>query len=212
MIGFSRLGQLWKRTLTQTGLTAYRQWPLSAFVPMIREGSGIILTTREINAIRSAVLDKAPCNFLVFGLGNDSPLWHLTNLSGKTVFVEDNPEWRERVVSQHPELDVAMTSYSTRRSEWEEYLDATDTLRMNLPEDISTVTWDVVLVDAPAGWKPEMPGRMQSIYETVRLTRPGSDVFIHDIDRTVEDVYSKRFFGDDNHVADIDRLRHYQIT
>jgi len=179
---------------------------------MIREGSGIILTTREINAIRDAVLDKAPCNFLIFGLGNDSPLWHFTNPSGRTVFIEDNPEWRDRVVSQHPELDVVMTSYSTQRSEWEDYLDAPDTLSMDLPGDVSDVAWDVVLVDAPAGWKPEMPGRMQSIYETVHLTQPGSDIFVHDIDRTVEDVYSKYFFADADHVADIDRLRHYKIS
>lgn len=50
-----------------------------------------------------------------------------------------------------------------------------------------TTGWDVIIVDAPCGWHPDCPGRMQSIATAAHLTIPGrTSVYVHDCQRTVE--------------------------
>jgi glucuronoxylan 4-O-methyltransferase len=101
--------------------------------------------------------------------------------------IEDDEDWIERVLELPSELE------------------------MELPSSVRDRDWDVILVDAPSGYHPEHPGRMQSIYMAAELAEEGTDIFVHDINRAVEKAYSNKFLGDWEWVKDVDRLRHYSV-
>lgn len=83
---------------------------------------------------------------------------------------------------------------------------------LTLPDEVAQKEWDIVLVDAPAGYNKSTPGRMQSIYTTSVLSEKSEDIdiFVHDCDREVEKVYCNRFFSNMRLVVAFERLRHYR--
>jgi hypothetical protein len=52
---------------------------------------------KEYLSILDTLIRKAPCNFLVFGVGRDTGLWAEANHNGDTMFVEPHPHWIETV-------------------------------------------------------------------------------------------------------------------
>jgi glucuronoxylan 4-O-methyltransferase len=82
---------------------------------------------------------------------------------------------------------------------------------MKLPNTIEALGWDVILVDAPAGYTDSKPGRMKSIFLAKRLAASPGDVFVHDCEREVERVYCDRFLGREHLTSEVNLLRHYQI-
>jgi glucuronoxylan 4-O-methyltransferase len=87
---------------------------------------------------------------------------------------------------------------------------------MELPDEVGSREWDIILVDGPRGWRDDQPGRMKSIFAASRLIgRPG-DVFVHDCERAVENVYSNKFLGHENLKRQLDGssglLRHYRLA
>ncbi|KAJ6757837.1 GLUCURONOXYLAN 4-O-METHYLTRANSFERASE 2-RELATED [Salix koriyanagi] len=65
------------------------------------------------------------------------------------------------------------------------------------PSDIYDIEWDLIMVDAPTGYHDEAPGRMTAIYTAGLMARNRengeTDLFVHDVDRVVEDKFSKAF-------------------
>ena len=171
----------------------------------------IQLSVPEISLITSTLMEKRPCFFLIFGLGNDSLFWWLLNRDGQTVFIEDNPGWHRRVSIGHPQIKAHLIDYNTKRSQWKELLSRPNALELSLPGELRHRLWDVILVDAPNGWRDDQPGRMKSIYMASKLISPGGDIFVHDCNRTVERIYSSTFIGKRNLVTKIDRLRHFHM-
>ncbi|XP_075648739.1 glucuronoxylan 4-O-methyltransferase 1-like [Castanea sativa] len=57
--------------------------------------------------------------------------------------------------------------------------------------------WDLIMVDAPTGYHDNAPGRMSAIYTAGSMARNREEgetnVFVHDVDRVVEDKFSKAF-------------------
>ena len=85
---------------------------------------------------------------------------------------------------------------------------------MRLPEQVTQSRWDVILVDGPAGYTDENPGRMQSIYTASKLIKKGGYVFVHDCHRKVEQVYSDKYLLRKNFVPHIlinSTLRRYAM-
>lgn len=169
------------------------------------------MSAAELAAVVAAVRQRPGCRLLVFGLGNDSPFWAAVNRRGRTVFLEDDPAWREAVCRRHPELIARQVRYGTRLPEWRELLGRPAELEMSLPEGVGFGEWDVVLVDGPAGWADSTPGRMKSIYAAARLAASGGDVFVHDCDRPAECAYSDRYLTAPRLVATVGKLRHYRM-
>ena len=66
-----------------------------------------------------------------------------------------------------------------------------------LPEDVRNTKWDIIVVDAPAGWSDKYPCRMKSIYEAYNLSKnqKGVDIFVHDSQRKIETQYSNNFLN-----------------
>jgi glucuronoxylan 4-O-methyltransferase len=208
----TRIGTGIKHVTKKVSLRLYRWTHAFGFIPPIRWATWILLSAEEMRLIYDVVRRGAPCNFLVFGLGDDSAVWDATNRQGYTIFAEDDEEWVDSVLDEYPELNVFTYTYETERHEWEDLLECHDELGMDLPESIRQRSWDVILVDAPAGYESDLPGRMQSIYTASRLAGPGTGVFVHDIDRKVESTYCDAFFSERDRKHQVQRLRHYHVT
>ncbi len=187
-------------------------WPALRILRAMRRVNGIQLSAPELRTIALTLKRKAPCRFLIFGFGNDAPFWIRLNRRGTTVFLEDNEDWLRKGVRRHPEAAIYHVAYDTLRPQWRALLDAPGSLLTKLPESVEETRWDVILVDAPAGWGDATPGRMKSIFLASRLVGANGDVFVHDCDREVEQVYCDRFLRAENLVAEIKRLRHYRVA
>uniref|UniRef100_A0ACD5VAW0 Uncharacterized protein n=1 Tax=Avena sativa TaxID=4498 RepID=A0ACD5VAW0_AVESA len=191
-------------------------------------------TAAEIGVSLRVLQARSPCNFLVFGLGHDSPMWAALNHGGRTVFLEEDASWIASVRSAHPGLDSYHVTYHTRLTDADDLIALRDhpgctdlaaaeahqycrlALR-GLPAVFHEVEWDLIMVDAPTGWTPDAPGRMGAIYTAgmaARARRPGdgaTDVFVHDVDRAVEDTFSKAFLCEAYLAEQVGRIRHFVI-
>lgn len=193
-------------------------------------------TADEIGVSLRVLQRRAPCNFLVFGLGFDSPMWAALNHGGRTVFLEEDASWIESVRAKHPALESHHVAYDTVLTDADALLALRDhpacvsqpdlaaaaasdcrlALR-GLPPVFRDLEWDLIMVDAPTGWTPQSPGRMGAIYTAgmaARARRPGhgpTDVFVHDVDRPVEDAFSKAFLCEGYLAEQVGRIRHFVI-
>jgi glucuronoxylan 4-O-methyltransferase len=169
------------------------------------------MSIREYEYVADLVASNGGCDFLVFGVGNDSRLWLEANPQGRTVFLEDSEYWARGARNRLPRIDIRSVQYYTTRSQWRELLAGDpERLTLELPEDVIAGSWDVILVDAPAGFSDECPGRMKSLYMASVLARTGgADVLVHDCDRVVERVYCDHFLGKLTLRRELDRMRHY---
>lgn len=171
------------------------------------------LSYSEYARVAETVLEKTPCNFLVFGVGKDSSLWIDLNKEGSTYFLEDNPYWLNLIKGQIPNLNAYPVVYNTKRKEWKHLLKKTEVLQLKLPIELNAIKWDIIFVDAPAGWDDECPGRMKSIATAAFFAHTQKDVhvLVHDCDRKVEAIYSSEYLKDNYLVKTIGKLRHYHI-
>lgn len=193
-------------------------------------------TADEIGVSLRVLQRRAPCNFLVFGLGHDSPMWAALNHGGRTVFLEEDATWIAAVRSTHPGLESYHVAYDTVLTDADALLELRDhpacvaqpdlaaaaeaSCRLalkGLPQVFHELEWDLIMVDAPTGWTPQAPGRMGAIYTAgmaARARRPGdgpTDVFVHDVDRPVEDAFSKAFLCEGYLAEQVGRIRHFVI-
>eukprot|EP00960_Hanusia_phi_P040073 754230-Hanusia_phi.AAC.4 len=144
---------------------------------------------------RSPVDPSPPCSILlsVGGALNVAA-------GGETVFLEDNQDWINHILKLAPSLNVHRVTYHTvlqrdmnkfkDRDRWQE-------LELELPPKILQHKWDVVLVDAPMGFAPSNPGRMQSIYMAKKLVRKGGLLVVDDCERPAEDFYMRAMLGEE---------------
>jgi uncharacterized protein (TIGR01627 family) len=162
------------------------------------------MTKEEYYYISSFLGDK---NFLVFGTGYDSNLWRISNSKGKTIFLENKKEWIKG------EDDVYLIEYTTKLNDYKILLDEYkkgifDKLEINIPNFIKETNWDFIFVDSPEGWLENHPGRMQSIYTAMTLCNNNTEIFIHDCDREVENLYSKTMFSVE--IKKLHKLKHFK--
>jgi len=150
---------------------------------------------------------------LVFGVGKDSQLWMNVNHKGETTFLEDSISWLTQIRTENPKINGYLIKYNSLLVEWRElFNNPSNRLMLTLPDEVRQKEWDIILVDAPAGYNESTPGRMLSIYTTSVLSEKSKDVdiFVHDCDREVERVYCDRFLSNMQLVTAFERLRHYR--
>lgn len=85
-----------------------------------------------------------------------------------------------------------------------------------LPDEVYSKHWDVIMIDGPKGYYPEAPGRMAAIFTAAVMaksrTKPGAThIVLHDVNRRVERVYAERFLCKKYLVKSVDRLWHFVI-
>ncbi|CAN4125684.1 unnamed protein product [Withania somnifera] len=189
-------------------------------------------TLKEISVSLGVLEKKSPCNFLVFGLGHDSLMWTALNHGGRTVFLEEDKSWIEQIQSQLPSLESYHVIYDTLITQADKLMEigmsnedckkVTDPrfskcqlALKGLPQQVLDIDWDLIMVDAPTGWHDGAPGRMTAVYTAGLIARNKAegqtDVFVHDVDRVVEDQFSKAFLCEAYLIEQEGRIRHFNI-
>lgn len=159
-------------------------------------------------------------NVLVFGLGNDSPLWHksvanLEGRDGRVVFLEDDFVDKEAgvqrfdaITAKYSYLEAYKVHYSASiNGDFEKYMAMDDgalaaelDITSQLPADLLDVIWDTIIVDTPLGCCMG-PGRYQSLYTSKvlagRQAQKGhsTHIFVEDYERKEEREFSQKVFG-----------------
>jgi uncharacterized protein (TIGR01627 family) len=194
-------------------LTQYRH----QIIQLVQNNPGQ-LSVEEYSYIVDIVSKRTPSNFLIFGVGKDSGLWLEINKNGKTVFLEDNADWLEQMRTIYADQEAYLVEYRTQLKDWldllVQYNQGSESLSLELPDHILQTKWDFIFVDAPAGYSDEMPGRMKSIYMAAQLANQNSctDVFVHDCERLVENIYTGYFLRHKSFITQVHRLKHYKIS
>ncbi|CAL4911186.1 unnamed protein product [Urochloa decumbens] len=197
------------------------------------------LTRAELSLAAHALTSRpAPRNLLVFGLGRDTALWAALNHGGRTVFLEEDASWIAAARAAHPPglgLEAYHVAYDTVLADAGALLRLRDDpacvaqpdlaaaiaascglVPRGLPDVFGEVEWDVILVDAPTGYDPTRPGRMGAIYAAgmaARARRPGAttDALVHNVDRPVEDMFSRAFLCEAYAVEEVGKLRRFVV-
>lgn len=175
------------------------------------------LTMREIRTVYEVLINLAPCNFLVFGLGHDSLMWAALNPRGTTLFLEEDSKLVHQILARAPALRIHTVSYKTQLYEAEHLVTSYKTEKMCVPpfvhlkgnskcklalsdmaDDVYAREWDVILIDGPRGYFAEAPGRMGAIFSAAVMARARKSggvthVFLHDANRKVEKMYGEEF-------------------
>ncbi|CAL5187305.1 unnamed protein product [Lathyrus oleraceus] len=188
-------------------------------------------TIKEISVSSKILQKKSPCNFLVFGLGHDSLMWTSLNYGGRTVFLEEDKSWIEQIQTKISGLESYHVVYDTKVHQSDELMrigmeenckevsdprfSKCELSHKGFPREIYEVEWDVIMVDAPTGYFDGAPGRMSAIYTAGLIARNKesgeTDVFVHDVDRKVEDEFSKAFLCEGYLREQEGRIRHFNI-
>ncbi|KAM7470312.1 hypothetical protein LguiA_008495 [Lonicera macranthoides] len=188
-------------------------------------------TLAEISVTSKVLEKKSPCNFLVFGLGHDSLMWTTLNYGGRTIFLEEDKAWIEQIKDKFPMLESYHVSYDSKVNQANGLMEmgkgsecttvgdvrhsACQLAHKGLPSEVYDIKWDLIMVDAPTGYHEEAPGRMSAIYTAGMIARyreeGETDVFVHDVNRVVEDEFSMAFLCDGYMRKQEGRLRHFTI-
>lgn len=188
-------------------------------------------TVKEISVTARVLKKKSPCNFLVFGLGHDSLMWSSLNYGGRTIFLEEDEAWIEQIKKRFPMLESYHVSYDSKVNQADNLMEAgkvpecmvvsdprysmCQLALKGLPDEVYNRQWDIIMVDAPTGYYEEAPGRMTAIYTAGMMARNRkegeTDVFVHDVNRSVEDKFSKEFLCEGYMKKQENRLRHFII-
>lgn len=162
-------------------------------IPALRWAHGFEISARAVERVRDHL--GAGGDLLVFSLGRDSSTWELVNRRGRTVFLEDLPEWIAFSRRESPSRELYAMTYTTEVTGSLGYVSAAQIPISSLPAEVRSHPWDVVVVDGPKGFAPGQPGRATSIALAARLVRAGGLVLIDDYDRPLERHISQLVFG-----------------
>jgi hypothetical protein len=155
------------------------------------------MSPSQIEAIAAAIKSRGPhCNMLVFGLGNDSPLWDALNSNGYTLFLEDVQEWIDKIVGIYPNLNVHRVSYAGTTVASASENPSGTIAGAQAPAFLLGRRWDVIVIDGPMGYAPQLPGRALPICWTRQIAQRSTHIFVDDYDRKLEQAYSDFLFKD----------------
>ncbi|XP_075633566.1 glucuronoxylan 4-O-methyltransferase 1 [Castanea sativa] len=188
-------------------------------------------TPKEISVSARVLEKKSPCNFLVFGLGHDSLMWSVLNYGGRTIFLEEDEAWIQQIRRRFPMLESYHVTYDSKVNQANNLMEVgrgpectalsdprysmCQLALKGLPSEVHETKWDLIMVDAPTGYYEEAPGRMSAIYTAGMMARNRedgeTDVFVHDVNREVEDKFSKAFLCEGYMKKQVGRIRHFTI-
>lgn len=154
----------------------------------------IQLGVRQVEAIAGAIYTRQPnCKLLIFGCGNDSPLWFSINKKGRTVFLETSSKWKNTTLAKAPNLEIQLYDLPNDMT-------VASCLKSDILPDIQPPpilfeeTWDVILIDGPPGHNPDIdPGRAMAIKWVSQIRTKKTHVFLDDMNRPLERAYGEKY-------------------
>jgi hypothetical protein len=177
------------------------------FINNMKKQKKGLMSKKQYLTIAKKLSESSPCNLLVFGLGEDSYLWSKINNNGITIFLEDSIEWITSI--NDGTLDVEHVIYQTLVENQKEIGYDIEKLEILLPNRVTDLAYDFIIVDAPLGHQPPRPfkgpGRMSSIYMAFKLLKRGGVVVIDDMGRPIEKQYAFHYFGEENLINFIEK-------
>ncbi|KAM7253718.1 hypothetical protein ACFE04_027250 [Oxalis oulophora] len=197
----------------------------------IRFRTSANLTKKEFKLLEDLIIDKTPCNLLIFGLQHEYLKLSTINAKGITVFLEDDPDKIRTIKPNTNTTQIYKVNYHTPAKKAYQLLkharrnpacvpnskllqqSACKLALTNLPRIVNDNNWDVVVVDGPASDMPEAPGRMASIYTAGVIARAGNitHVVVHDVDRTIEKWFSWEFLCEENLISSKGKFWNFRI-
>lgn len=162
------------------------------------------------------ILNSMPyvANLLIWGAFPDIVFWNETTM-GRVVVLEDQTRQFENgtVVVDHyramyPDMEVYGVEYTTKNTDETAKLYSKNSLfwqelQMDLPESLSRTHWHTIVVDSPAAYDINTPGRYQSLYMSRELARGSvlsandtavTSIFVDDHEREHEATFSALLF------------------
>src|ERR1035441_1544410 len=162
-------------------------------IPVLRFALGFQISAKAVATVRDRLMTGG--RLLIFAIGLDSSTWELVNRRGRTVFLEDVPGWVDISRKEAPGREVHLVEYSTTVETSMGFSDVSDIPLPSLPDKVASTRWDVVVVDGPAGWGPDTPGRVASVTLAHRLVGRGGVVLVDDYEREIERHICDLVFG-----------------
>ncbi|CAH1423174.1 unnamed protein product [Lactuca virosa] len=162
------------------------------------------LSEKELRFLSDIILQKSPCNLLVFGLEDQYLKLPTINKGGATVFLEDKPEKLMKMKGNGDGVQVFRIRYKTSAKEAYKLL-------KHARRDSSC---SVRRLTSKCGDGPESPGRMGAIYMAGVLARSGNgtNVVVHDVDRMIEKWFSWEFLSEKNLVSSKGKFWNFKIS
>jgi hypothetical protein len=151
-------------------------------------GSRGQMTPAQYFRVTLELLRRGGCRLLVIGAGHDTELYVRANAGGRTVVLERHVRWIDQV--RHLGCEVYPVEYSTRLANG---ITEPCGPPAGVLASVADGAWDVILIDAPEGNRPDAPGRQQSILLASQLARPGTTIFLHDWDRPGEQMFAAKY-------------------
>ncbi|KAM0033249.1 putative glucuronoxylan 4-O-methyltransferase [Helianthus debilis subsp. tardiflorus] len=165
-----------------------------------------ILSEKELRFLSDIILQKSPCNLLVFGLEDQYLKLPAIN--------EGGIRYKTSAKEAYKLLKHARTHSSCSLRSGVRTLTAKCKIALTgLPKEVFKTKWDVIVVDGPGGDGPESPGRMSAIYMAGVLARAGNgtNVVVHDVDRMIEKWFSWEFLSEKNLVSSKGKFWNFKI-
>ena len=128
----------------------------SAAAQAVRQPSQLQLVLQPLPHINPAAASR--------NAGRDSGLWRRVNCRGRVVFLESDDAWIRAVTDAEPGLEFYKVSYNTTLGGADEYYSGGGggggggRWSLDVPASVAADCFDVILVDAPPGYRPSQPG------------------------------------------------------
>lgn len=156
-------------------------------------------------------------NVLIVGCGSDTPMYTnlLSYLKGKLDFVDNSKEWADKCKAMGAD-DVHLLQFTGTQMDHVESMKNADGIhtplnsrdfdqqRVPTPASLREKTYDVIVVDGPAGANQDgsMPGRSQSLFmaRTLAESYPKdhyTHIFLHDTNRDMTRQLGVAILGHD---------------
>jgi len=154
-------------------------------------------------------------NVLIVGCGNETPVYKtlISYLKGKLDFVDDNKVWADKCKVMGAD-DVHLLQFTGKQKHNIQSMKNADGIhtplnsrdfdqqRVPIPASLRKKTYDVIVVDGPAGFFPAQPGRSQSLLlaRTLAESYPKdhyTHIFLHDTNRNTTRQLGDAILGRD---------------
>lgn len=172
----------------------------------------ILLEKSIILDILNEFVDKNK-KILVFGLGHDSKIWYYANEMKDVWFVESDESYiklndfidPKHIIRYKYDNITVKKSFSMSTEDIEKY---------GLPEGIlQNAPYDLILIDGPAGYDNDVPGRLLPIYWSSKyLSKEDTIIYVDDAERDLEKYSISKFLNGTRFnrlFSTITRNRHY---